>query len=204
MEIRNEHFDFAVVDRLRQMLVDRLHTPYEITLSYALFGTILCWLMQHIRNDESSGPQDKMDEAAVRVAHSLRKEHASALPWKCDLLAEVVPYGKKGFELSASKSDFELSAFGLLKMIRDGIAHGDKRNVSPLHTKASDGKRILRGFEIGLEWKKRSKFGKVRLYHEDMIRVGGRLAGEYCAALQAVADDSHLAEDAKMGIAEAA
>lgn len=53
VEIRTEHVEWAVVDRLGQML-DEVPPPSEfnVTHSFALFSSILCWTLQHLRIGE--------------------------------------------------------------------------------------------------------------------------------------------------------
>ena len=203
MEIRDEHVDYAVVDRLRTMLVAPPATDFEVSLSYAFFCTILCWVLQHVRVDKDpKAIQNLSDDLAVEVAGALKKERASDLPWRCKLEITGAPNGEQGNELSTDDARFELSAFGLLKMLRDAMAHGDARKVTPIHDQAPHGSRILQGFELKLEWKRGEDFGTAQLFCEGIIRLGSRLAQQYCDALRTAAKDSHLAEDAERGVLE--
>ena len=54
MEITEDQMEWATVHRMREMLVN-VHDKYKVTHTYALFTTILCWVMQRIR---SSGIED--------------------------------------------------------------------------------------------------------------------------------------------------
>ena len=49
--IAKEHAEWAVVDRLRQML-EAPQGEYLSTQSFALFSSIVCWVMQHTRIKE--------------------------------------------------------------------------------------------------------------------------------------------------------
>jgi hypothetical protein len=67
MEIRDEHVEWASVDRMRQMLVS-VRRDFEITQTYTLFAGILCWTLQRIRS-----PREEADPISV-LMHPLRRE----------------------------------------------------------------------------------------------------------------------------------
>jgi hypothetical protein len=62
-EITKDHVEWAVVDRLRRMLVEEPpHPKFNVTQTYALFTTILCWMMERIRirPHEIATPDDRI------------------------------------------------------------------------------------------------------------------------------------------------
>ena len=76
MEITEDQMEWATVHRMREMLVN-VHDKYKVTHTYALFTTILCWVMQRIR---SSGIED-LDKRARSVHETLSEEPISEKPW---------------------------------------------------------------------------------------------------------------------------
>ena len=78
-QIPQEHAEWAVIDRLRKML-EEPEGPYLASQSYALFSTILCWVMQHSRvhRDYQFTPGDR---AASALLAALRNEPVTDEPW---------------------------------------------------------------------------------------------------------------------------
>jgi hypothetical protein len=60
-EITKVHVEWAVVGRLRLLLEETPHKKFNVTQSYALFTSILCWVLQHIRTP------DKEDDAKIPI-----------------------------------------------------------------------------------------------------------------------------------------
>lgn len=169
--ITNAHAEWAVVDRLRAMLVESPHQAYNVTQSYALCVAILAWVMQRIRT-----PGNQVDtpdaRAAVSVKARLEGLPAEAMPWialQPNIRSDTVDRGSLA----------DQTAFDFLKSLRDAMCHGDARSVFPINRNGE-----LVGFEFrvmsreGVEW---SSILKER----DLRRIGTALAAMYCEALQA-------------------
>ena len=77
MMITDEHMEWATVHRMRDMLVN-VHDDYKVTHTYALFTTILCWVMQRIRTNGNG----RIDRRAQSVLETLEKELISDQPWE--------------------------------------------------------------------------------------------------------------------------
>jgi uncharacterized membrane protein YheB (UPF0754 family) len=65
LEITNDHVEWAVVDRLRQMLEE---APHE---RFILFTTIVCWVVQRIRVNKIKTENDKF---AARIFEELSSQ----------------------------------------------------------------------------------------------------------------------------------
>lgn len=77
--ITQDHAEWAVVDRMRQML-EAPQGDYLATQSYALFTSILCWVLQHIRIPPNQHSTAK-DKAAHDLLLQLQGCNASDAPW---------------------------------------------------------------------------------------------------------------------------
>ncbi|MGE3293020.1 MAG: hypothetical protein AB7I59_25580 [Geminicoccaceae bacterium] len=212
MDIREEHVDYWVVYRLRELLLSTSELRHEITGSYSLFGSILCWILQHIRISEGdvSRPGDPL---AREVLEALRTRSAFDLPWHCQSDVKYNPNEKqivslsKGerkdlVDLSMAENEFKLSAFGLLKMMRDAIARGDGRKVFPINKITIGQKRQLLGFRLELDWKRDKNFGSVELRLPDFHRIGGAIAQLYCDKLKVTTNNSFLEGEALQNVSE--
>ena len=183
--ITGDQVEWAVVDRMRQMLEEAERTEFTVTQSYALFCTTLCWVMQRVRvrDDEA---RSRADRLARQVRETLERMPVADDPWFLPVGAAAqvgrLHYGAvavpvpKGFE--------QHTAFRLLKNLRDATAHGDARNVKPFNVG-----ELLVGFTFhcaefddGLRqpptWR-----GQITLLRDDMQRIGISLSRIYCGAL---------------------
>ena len=80
MEITDDHMEYAVVQRLQEMLHDR-NPRFRVTSAYACFAAILCWSSQRMRTNTVQ------DNSAAAVAangvwQKLSDENVSDRPWK--------------------------------------------------------------------------------------------------------------------------
>lgn len=169
--ITNAHAEWAVVDRLRAMLVEPPHQAYNVTQSYALCVAILAWVMQRIRTraNEVDTPEAR---AAVTVKARLVGQPAEAMPW-------FARQPSSGPDIVDRGNFADQTAFDFLKSLRDAMCHGDARSVFPINRNGQ-----LVGFEFrvmsreGIEW-------SATLKERDLRRIGTALAAMYCEALQA-------------------
>ena len=178
-QIPQQHAEWAVVDRLRQMLQDP-EGPYLATQSYALFSTILCWVMQHVRmkkDDQSTNG----DRAASALLDALEQEPIGGDPWAV-WTAPAERIGDRGVPVPPTEGFENHTAARLLRNLRDAMAHGDARKVLPFNHG-----EILRGFSFNcaelrghqIVWQ-----GKIVLLRSDMQRIGCTLASRYCEAIK--------------------
>lgn len=169
--ITNAHAEWAVVDRLRAMLVEPPHQAYNVTQSYALCVAILAWVMQRIRT-----PGNQVDtpdaRAAVSVKARLEGQPAEAMPWlarQSNFRPDTVVRGSLA----------DQTAFDFLKSLRDAMCHGDARSVFPINQNGE-----LVGFEFRVMSREGVEWSSV-LKERDLRRIGTALAAMYCEALQA-------------------
>ncbi len=168
-EIREEHVEWRVVARLHDLLKELPSADHEVTLTYSLFSTILCWTCQKIRSGEA--------DAAHHVWETLRQERALAAPWLLGgLRMEVIEVGESIDALPASV---------FLVSLRNAIAHGDDRRVRPLHH-GLKGKadRRLTGFVLELDFRRWGQH-RVSMNQIDMRRIGMALADRFVRVLSA-------------------
>jgi hypothetical protein len=149
MEIKDEHVEFAIVQRFSEMLRET-HPRYEVSSIYALFVAILCWSTQRLRTDvqKENSPEAR---AVANVWADFAKEPISRAPWSITIVDGALSSGEIGH--SFASADFHShTADRLIKNLRDAAAHGDARKVEPYHI-ATRGKldRTLVGFTFKCE-----------------------------------------------------
>ena len=181
--IRDEHVEWRVVARLRELLEQLPPAEHDVTLTYSLFSTVLCWTCQRIRSGNA--------DAAGSVWETLKQDRAIEAPWLLgDLKAEVVETGEPVEGVPASV---------FLVSLRNAIAHGDDRRVRPLHH-GEKGKadHRLTGFMLDLDFfapgqksKEVPRWGRHRisLTQIDMRRIGMALADQFVSVLSAQSQD---------------
>ena len=64
MMITDEDMEWATVDRMRGMLV-KVHDDYKVTHTYALFTTILCWVIQRIRTSGAGRIERRVNRRGI-------------------------------------------------------------------------------------------------------------------------------------------
>lgn len=159
MEITDDQVEWAVVERLRRMLeVSREH-EYDITLAYALFSAIVCWLAQRLRTRGSS-------EADLR---------ARAL-WQRFEAEQFATFGGHAAPAGISVAE-------ALVMIRNGVAHADGRSIRPVHTRKSGRPPVLTGYAVV------GQGATLLLTAAIMVRFGTWLAQEFVKAMNGYGPD---------------
>src|SRR5215475_12986726 len=147
-QITDAHVEWAVVGRLKRMLEEPPAVSFNVTHSYAVFTSILCWVMQRIRIRVSE-IDSTLDEAAASLFQRLRREPITDQPWRIysgpdDRLARI---GSISARVPAPINFAEHTAERFLTNLRDATAHGDARTVLPFHVeKAGREARQLVGF----------------------------------------------------------
>lgn len=193
MEIKKEHVEWAVVNRLCLLLTDeRPETEYEVTLTFALFAGIVLWSRQSLGRCAT----DKEWPDAARL---LLCEKATALPWgiREDRLVGTCKVKEfSGRDTTVTLKD--ATAWQLIVFLRNCIGHGDGRTVKPhdREWKPHSPKRRLDGF---IFTDNKNPGASVCLSAADMIRVGERLARVFC---QAYGLQPNQEKDAQEGVVE--
>ena len=210
--ITDDHVEWAVVNRLQKMLEDPdpPHRQFNVTHTYALFTSILCWTLQRMRADDANQP-------FASLLQKFQGEKVRDAPWHIKVeQSEVVPMTEASrLGVGAFPEFADRSAAQFLIDLRNGVAHGDDRVVKPYHRRTSGGpERSLIGFTFQLEetkgrgkdkkvvWK-----GAITLLESDMRRIGSALADRFCKALRhsdANRHDGHFGRDASSYVVEKA
>src|SRR4051794_25697535 len=77
--IPKDEVEWAIVERLRELLKDEPHRKFGITQTYALFTSLTCWSMQSLRNPA----RHQRTEAWSR----LRTQRIVDEPWELSVAA---------------------------------------------------------------------------------------------------------------------
>jgi hypothetical protein len=211
MEVRDEHVEFAIVQRFRDMLQEP-HPRYEVSFAYALFTVILCWSTQRLRTDlkKDNSPEAR---AAARVWTEFEKEPISLAPWSIAVAEKPVLGNVSRSGRSLASSDFHgHTADRLLKNLRDAVAHGDARKVEPFHTGTrSKPDCTLVGFKFSCEEGYRQNrqwtvtwTGEITLLAVDLVRIADEVSRRFCEAMEEASKYNYLRADAQAGVKEAA
>jgi len=179
--IDERHVEWRVVARLRELLEELPPTTHDVTLTYSLFSTILCWVCQRIR--------DEKHEVATSVWTAFERELAFDHPW--DLSDIRISIDQKAVtEGTLQISTLPVSVF--LVGLRNAAAHGDDRKVRPHHIgKAGRPDRRLVGFDLDAGFYRpgnkqtnepAQNWGQWRLSLTaiDMRRIGLAVANQFC------------------------
>jgi len=159
--IDDGHVEWRVVARLHELLERLPKTEHDVTLTYALFTSTICWTCQRLRETKSSGRhQDIWSE--------IDSEKASDSRWRIDQLRpQLIEPGSLPLD--------DLPASWFLIGLRNGVAHGDHRNVVPHHMAEHGADRELRGFEVTTHFREKGRdWGcwSLRLTRPEMRRIG--------------------------------
>jgi hypothetical protein len=204
-EIRREHVEWAVVDRLRLMLEAPRHGDFNVTETFALFSSVLCWVLQHVRIGKDAR-RTLGDSRAADLAEKLEQQSVHAATWCIPLLPRAVSDASVP---EAHGFDDHHTALRFLTNLRDAVAHGDARNVEPFHSPGRGMDRNLLGFSFKCEeYKGRGKqrrliwSGDITLLEADMRQIATTLATLYCDAVSCHSFD--FANEARRHVQETA
>ena len=186
MQITEAEKEFATVQRLREMLASiPSDVPYRVTLSHALFTSILCWSVQRLRAKD-----DRAREAWGR----LEAERIDIAPWSIPVDPERRPQARGVGPFPEFRS---FTAARLLSCLRNAVAHGDERRISPYN---HPGRTTLIGHKYACVEKDRAGAetfrGSLVLLRDDMKRIGCALADRHCETMN-VAAGRDLSFDAR-------
>ncbi|MEX1206399.1 MAG: hypothetical protein WEB85_14235 [Dongiaceae bacterium] len=190
-EIRKEHVEWAVVDRLRTILERTSQDEFEVTHAFALFSAICGWVRQHLGafGSESEWPKG-LEKLCLPITC-----REWGLPGNAAYgAAEIWPFS------GAPKVKMDLSActaWQFLVWIRNAMAHGDARSVQPIHEEVEKcaPNRRLTGFRF------ESNGCRADLTGRDMRVLGIKFAELFCNGFS---KDELFKADAKNHVSERA
>jgi hypothetical protein len=195
--IAAEHVEWAVINRLKTMLNDPPETPFNVTLGFSLFSTVLLWTKNRMWVKDLAVPADN-HAAAARA--KLGETRIVDPPWS---LSRKAPSNHGGVEVNA---DFDaMSAEAFFKWLRDALAHGDGRTIKPIHWRSpKTGKEWLGGFRVEFNAAKGDpNLLRLDLFKRDIQFLGRQLADLFCQHL-AQGDDYHFSDAATARLLEGA
>lgn len=200
VKICEEHVEWATVHRMREML-SSVPAEFQVTHTYSLFVSILCWTMQGLRPDEYEN--DKIARAlrgcAGRIAEQPISRFVKVEPWEIDLsrssdLGDTNKVFLNNFQdFRDPKTGDPFSAFRCLKALRNAVGHGDAKRVTPVNK----GNKLI-GYSFNCTEAHVNKegswigtwSGRVCLDKRAMLNLGRELADQYCLAI--AGDDAEL------------
>lgn len=183
--ITEDHAEWAVVDRMRQM-IEAPQGDYLATQTYALFTSVLCWVLQHLRI-----PQEQYLTAKDKAAHDLLRQlqgcDASKAPWFVPTapVERIERVGSSGISVPATLGFEGQTIEQALINLRNAVAHGDARNVKPFNSGPT-----LAGFTFNCS-DRTGWTGRMTLLRSDMRRIGAELATEYRDAIVRCGKEMH-------------
>ena len=199
-EISREHVDWHVVDRLRRMLEAPGHRDFSVTETFALYSSVLCWVLQHVRISKDTRAT-LGDARAADLAKELELQSILSDPWRIPLTPRVVEKAA----IPQARGFIDHKALRFLKNLRDAVAHSDARNVEPFHSPGRGADRKLLGFTFKCAEIKDRKLdwsGEITLLESDMRVIATTLADLYCKAVSGNSED--FAGDARRHVKETA
>jgi hypothetical protein len=185
--IADEHVEWAVVNRLKAMLDEPPKTKFNVTQSFALFTSLLLWTKNRAwvagGDHEREFFDDPADQAAHDARRELRRQFICGDPWWLSRQSPRLPTGFPVREENINADFDAMAAEDFFKWLRDALAHGDGRNISPIHKLSHYSDRtLLAGFRV--EGPRSAPHRLVlSLYHADMQRIGALLAHQFCRSM---------------------
>lgn len=175
-EISDRHVEWATVSRMREMLPS-VRRDFEITQTFTLFTGILCWTMQRIRWKE--------DNTEIAQSMSALRSRLENIPF-IDFAPRLRPrptsakshYDIPFNDLTAfDKTGEHKNALLVLGALRNAVAHGDSRRISPIN----NGERLV-GYRLDCQSETKSWVVPVALNSAGMFIIADELARQYCEA----------------------
>lgn len=182
-DIRN----WAPLDRMREMLVEG-HGPHDVTYSYALFTGILCWTMQRVRTHKDKNGKSKPDylRKKMRALYdewekiSIQKYLGEA--YFLEISDQLSPHRMRYGDLRVlGNREKPIPAIHALVAIRNGLAHGDDRQVEP-----EDGSEKLAGYRVYVVQPNDCYIpfsGEIVLTRASFLGIGEKVASDFCKTI---------------------
>ena len=186
MQITDDHVEWAVVNRLQKMLEAPPHPEFNVTHTFSLFVSIVCWVVQRIRTSSLS----ETDQLAASVLKSLKGQKVEDSPWSISTVPNSTVGFGKAKELNPTYPDFaNMTVDRFVICLRNVEAHGDANKIRPCHWQCvGQASRELVGFTFECDEKDRNKgviwSGTITLLEADLRRIGVALAEAYCKSLR--------------------
>ena len=196
VEIRDEHYEWAAIDRLGKMLKSP-HSSFKTTHTYSTFTAILCWTTQRIRTSPIRPDRDintrvmPIDDPNFEVFDAIQIAlHNESIEGFFGKLP------KASGDLNTLRLEDEngdlISALSFLVSLRNAVAHGDGRSVKPVNRP-----KQLVGFEFALSnpryfpaWS-----SGTQLNRSAQVQIAGKMVDVFCEKFreQRTATESDLA-----------
>ena len=179
--IDERHIEWATVERMRAMLRST-RRDYEITQTYTLFTSILCWTLQRIRwKEDDTKLAEPMAHLRAELERNSMQDFLRGIPLDRPKIVKENSLRKHETYFN-DFSKFEIperdkSSLTLLVDLRNAVAHGDLRKIKPI----SRGPRLL-GYEINCESRGRDWKAEVSLNRAGMSYVADKIAELFCNA----------------------
>jgi len=202
--ISEANVEWAVVSRLKAMLDEPPPTRFNVTQSFALFSTVVMWTKNRAWVGENQ--LGVVDDAARAARKRLRVARICEEPWSLPRIQPQIglmhPDEHEAGEGAGINTDFAVcTAEDFFQWLRNALAHGDGRNIKPIHKRSRQGPgTLLAGFEVSSRTPQRRILS---LYNDDMRRMGSTLADLFCATLSAT-DRYHDWDQGSSMVGEAA
>lgn len=181
MQIADDQVEWAVILRLRNMLVESRRAEYDVTLAFALFSSIILWIAQRMRTKDL----DQNGHAARRFHQRMNRQR----------------FG----QIAHRDTDGEQSVASMIVLFRNAVAHADGCSVRPLCRSSSGGQPQLIGYAVRST--KDNRAGAIfSLTPDVMIRFGAWIADEFIADMTRDAQQTphpDWADDVNRGVKEA-
>jgi hypothetical protein len=181
MEIRDEEIEYGIVIRFRDMLQASSSMSYNVSFTYALFTSVLCWTLQRIRPPKKRPtlPSD-LQKHSWELWDKLGTEEVESRPWAIPTASTDSVPGALGPFPAFQKKSFASTLIAL----RNAVAHGDDRIVKPYNQERElHHRRELAGFIFKCNEKDKNKMivweGEITLLERDMRRIAEGIANRF-------------------------
>lgn len=198
MEILDDEIEYAIVIRFREMLSLPRGLLYNVSHTYALFSSILCWTLQRIRppRRKPASPSD-MQQQAWKLWDDLGNEEIESHPWS------IATADTESMQASVAHfPEFQgKSVASTLVALRNAVAHGDGRIVKPYNERSKvSGRRELLGFTFSCNERDDNRKiiweGKITLLEGDMRRLAEGIADRFLRDVMNIEDPTeHRAKE---------
>ena len=191
-KISERHIEWATVARMRDMLPS-VRRDFEVTQTYTLFTGILCWTMQRIRwKQDTTEIAQHMSSLRLRLEEIAFSEFVPRLrPRPAPANSTIdIPYNDfSAFDQTGKHGN----ALSVLAALRNAVAHGDARRVSPLNRNDK-----LIGYRFDCQSEDQGWRVPVALDTLGMSTIADELARQFCDAAIHPEDKQNIRDAQKL------